>query len=322
MSSLRKLSAREAAERLLSLSSPVILMHVRPDGDTTGSCSALLKILRAVGIEAEYASSDKIPERLEFLLEGEKEAKTLEGRDLVAIDVASKAQLGSLSYLADTVKLTIDHHEVSTPFSDNYTVADASSAAEVLFEVLSELIEMKKCELTKEIAYPIYAAISSDTGGFLFSSAKPLTYIRAARLMETGIDFSDINHRLFHSKPKEQIKAEGFISTKLTSLLDGRVTYATLSNGEREALGLLPEHFETAIDVVRSVLHTEIAIFVRENADGSVKASIRSTGHNVAAVAAKFGGGGHIRAAGCTLPTNSAEEGARIVTEEIKKLYL
>jgi len=314
-----KLTPRAAAQILLTLKNPVVLMHVRPDGDTVGSASALIKILKKMGITAEYASSDEIPQRLAFLLEGERKASSLEGRELVAIDVASPMQLGSLSRYADDVLLTIDHHRVNSPFSDNFTLPDAASASESLFAVLAELTKMGKCTLDSEIAYPMYAAISSDTGGFVFSSVSPATYRLAADLIETGIDFADINHKLFFSKSKQQIAAEGFISSKLLTEADGKISYATLSKEERCKLGISSEHFETAIDIVRSVMFSEVALFVRENDDGSIKASIRSTGLNVAEIAAKFGGGGHVRAAGCTLHASSAEDGAKIIIDEIKK---
>ena len=318
MREIRNLTAKETAEILLTLKNPIILMHTRPDGDTVGSAAALIKILHKVGIEARYASPDKISERLAFLLPSEKRTEALDTGELVAIDVASPFQLGAYSDIADKVILTIDHHRVNSPFSDNFTVPDMSSAGEALSLVLSELEKMNKCELDEEIAYPLYASVSSDTGGFIFSSASADTYRLAARLIETGIDFSDINRRLFHSKSAEQIKAEGFISSKLMTALDGKISYATLSKKDREALGISAEYFETAIDIVRSVRNSEIAIFARENDDGSVKASMRSVGFNVASIAAEFGGGGHVRAAGCTLPTNSAEEGVTLLIEKIK----
>ena len=321
MKEIKNLTAREAAEILLTLKKPIVMMHARPDGDTVGSAIALIKILRRLGIEAKYASADKIPDRLLFLLSGEERAESLEEGELVAIDVASPAQLGSYKDYADKVVLTIDHHRVSLPFSDNLTLPDASSAGEALVSVLLELREMGKCELDSEIAYPLYASISSDTGGFIFSSATASTYRLAAALIETGIDFADINHRLFQSKSREQLKAEGFIASRLMSDMDGKISYALLKRSDRAALGLANEHFETAIDIVRSVISAEIAIFVRENDDGSVKASLRSTGFNVADIAAHFGGGGHIRAAGCTLPTDTAEEAIKLLTEKIKEGY-
>lgn len=319
MNKFKNLTPREAAEILLTLKNPIVIMHARPDGDTAGSASALIKILRKLGINAEYASSDKLSDRLAFLLDGEKQAESLDGRELIAIDVASPAQLGSLAEYKDKISLTIDHHRVNTPFSDNLTIADASSAGEALFSVLEELIKMGKCTLDSTVAYPLYAAISSDTGGFVFSSASASTYRLAAKLIETGIDFADINHKLFHSKSREQLKAEGFISSKIETELDGKLAYATLSKSQREGLGLKNEHFETAIDIIRSLCFAEIALFVRENDDGSIKASLRSTGFNVASIAESFGGGGHIRAAGCTINAASADEGAKLIIDAIKK---
>ena len=216
--------------------------------------------------------------------------------------------------LGATVRLLKDRG-ISIPCFD--TSIDISSD-ETAIATLKELIDMGKVSLSERIAYPMYAAISSDTGGFIFSSASADTYRLAAELIETGIDFADINHRLFHSKTKEQLSAEGFISSNITTDADGRIAYAVLSKETREALGLSSAHFETAIDVVRSVLFAEIAIFVRETDEGTVKASLRSTGFNVAEIAAEFGGGGHVRAAGCSIPVRSAEEGAKILIEKIK----
>lgn len=321
MSELKKLSPKECAQRLTSLKKVTVIMHARPDGDTVGSASALLKILKLLGADAQYACADKIPDRLAFLLQDEKETLDFADRELVAVDVASATQLGALAHLSEKICLTVDHHAFSTPFSDNLTIPDASSAGEVVFEVMDELIKMGKANITKEIAYPLYAAISSDTGGFLFSSASATTYRRAAELIGTGIDFSDVNHRLFHSKSKEQIQAEGFIASKLKTRADGKIAYATLSREERLNSGALQEHFETAIDVIRSLIFAEIALFVRENDDGTLKASIRSTGANVAEIAAQFGGGGHVRAAGCSPKADSAEAGAELLLTRLEELF-
>lgn len=319
MTELTPVTREECARRLLSLSRPVVVTHVRPDGDTVGSAAALTLALRALGKEATLLSPDKIPERLAFLLSGVPLCESAEGCELVAIDVASPTQLGGLAPLEYT--LTIDHHARSTPFSDFYAIPDASSAGEVLYGVLLELEKISDFRIDEKIAYPLYAAISSDTGGFIYSSAGADTLRAAARLIEYGIDFADINHRLFNSKSEEQIRAEGFVASRLKTALGGALSYATLSKGEREELNLLPEHFETAIDVVRALAGAKIAVFVRESDDGTIRASLRSTGFNVADIAAELGGGGHIRAAGCSPVAKSAEAAAKIIIEKIAARY-
>ena len=306
MTDFCKLTAKEAAEILLNLKSPTVLMHVRPDGDAVGSATALALVLKSLGKDASIMCQDPIPERLAFLCEGISVTDSAEGRELVAIDVASKTQLGTLASLP--VKLMIDHHAKGAPFTDNYIIPHASSAAEVLLDIIDELSSLGKITTSPEIAARLYTAMSSDTGGFIYSNATPETYRKAAKLMETGIDYADINHRLFNSKTKDKIRAEGYIATKLETALDGEVAYATLSNKERAELGISSENFDTAIDVIRALYGARVALFLRELDDGTYRASLRSTGPDVASVAEFFGGGGHIRAAGCSPTGESIDE--------------
>ena len=320
MTTFPTLTRRECAEALLELKSPTVLMHVRPDGDTVGSGIALIRILAALGIKAKYICSDPIPQRLRFLFGSEELAESVEG-ELVTIDVASPLQVGALYEKLPAPTLSIDHHEVNTPFAPNYTVGGESSAGEVLVGVVEELEEMGKLTLTREIAEPLYAAISSDTGRFCYSSTTSQTHIRAARLLDTGVDAARINHLLFNSKSREQIKAEGFVAENMKTRRDGRIAYSTVSLKDRESLGLDIECFESAVDIVRALQGVEITVVLKEVADGKFRASLRSTTHNVAVIAKKFDGGGHALAAGCSPKGNSIEEAAEAVLSELEELF-
>ena len=319
--SYKKLSAREAAERIIEIKNPVILIHVRPDGDAVGSASALSLIFRQLGYPAPIKSADKIPARLSFLLEKTetKIAEDSNGYTPVSIDTASPSQLGSLFETATPV-LMIDHHAVGEQYADGYIRPDASSAAEALFDIARELEDMKKIEIDSKIAYALYAAISSDTGCFAFSNATPTTHRYAAELIERGINSSDINHRLFGSKTEAQIKAEGYTASKLKTAFGGRISYAALSLDEIKSLSLDAEYFETAIDVVRSVCTAEIAFVIKETEPKKYKASLRSTGADVSKIAASFGGGGHIRAAGCSPKAEGVTEACEIILNESIKI--
>ena len=318
MTDFPKLTRSECADRLLEIKKPLVVMHVRPDGDTVGSGAALCKIFERLGREAKFTSADDIPERLAFLTEGLLFTRDYEGLEAVSIDVASPAQLGSIAESLE-VGLAIDHHAVNTPFAPNYTASDLSSAGEVLYGIACELEERGLLTIDKEIATLLYAAISSDTGGFIFSSAKEQTYIAAARLISLGIDHAEINRKLFHSKPALQLRAEGFVATKIKTAEGGKIAYASISKAERDEMGLPFSAFECAIDVVRTLMGAECAVAVKETDGGEFKASLRSTGKNIAEIAARHGGGGHIRAAGCTVKAESAEDAARILGEEIAK---
>lgn len=323
MSGYKELGVRECAERILGLDRPVVVMHVRPDGDTVGSAAALMAILHKLGKAPLYACSDPIPERLEFLLKDYREAYhyELSNSTIVTVDIPTREQIGELYDYLPGVSLMIDHHDIGTPFADNYIIPGASSAGEVLMTVLEELIEMGAVKLTEDIAYPLYAAISSDTGCFRYSNATPDTLRRSASLIECGIDYPDINHRLFNSKTPRQIRAESFVAERVITELDGRVSYATVTKRDRQSEGALLEHFDTAIDVVRSVENAEISFVIKEMDNGDFKASLRSTGKDVACVAAAFGGGGHIRAAGCTVKAKNIDDAARIMLQEIEKIH-
>jgi phosphoesterase RecJ-like protein len=141
--------------------------------------------------------------------------------------------------------------------------------------------------------------------------------VRAAALLKCGIDAADINHRLFMSKSPSVIKAEGFIASSLEIFADGRVAAATVSLQNMRELGLAKEDFETAIDVVRSLRGVEIAVCIRELEEGNYKVSMRSTGANVAEIAKKFGGGGHIRASGFSVQAETIEKAKETVISQI-----
>ena len=315
MTEYKALTLSECTDRLLALKRPLVVMHIRPDGDTVGSGAALCRTLLALGKPVAYISADKIPARLAFLVEGLTLAGDTDGYECVSIDVPSPMQLGSL---ADRkIEFMIDHHELSTPFAPHYTVGGMSSAGEVLFGIVRELIKRGLITLTPEIAAPIYAAIASDTGGFAYASATPDTYRAAAELIEVGIDHADINRRLFASKPESQLLAEGLVASKIKTAADGKISYATVTRAEREALGILSEHLETGIDVVRSLEGAALSFIIKETDSGEYKASLRSTKKNVANVARKFSGGGHALAAGCTPKADSIEEAANLLLSEL-----
>lgn len=319
----KRLTAKECARLLTEIERPIVLIHVRPDGDAVGSACALCEIYAQLGRECRFLSADKIPERLAFIYEhvGAKIATEAEEfTATVAIDVASPAQLGALYKKFPTVALMIDHHAVGEQFANGYIVPEASSAGEALLEVAYELIKEGYIKMTESLAYALYSAISSDTGCFAYSNTSSKTHRFAANLIEAGIDSADINHRLFYSKSKSQIKAEGFVAKGLKTALEGKVAYSAIELCDLDNLNLTQDDFETAIDVVRSTVGAEIAFVVKETESGKYKISLRSTGANVAEVAKELGGGGHIRAAGCSVSSDSVGDAVNLMLLKLKNI--
>ena len=323
MADFKRLCAKEAAERILALPETVtVIMHKRPDGDAVSSASALAYILNALGKSAYVISEDPIPERLLFIKEELliTEATELLGEAYVSIDVASPPQLGAFSEHAGKISLMIDHHAVGEAFADGYIDPGASSAAEALLDIAEELVKMDKLKMTRKLAYALFAGISSDTGCFSYSNATAKTHRRAADLMEYGFDAADINHKLHNTKTKTQIKAESFVAGKMETEADGAISIAAISREERLREGLTLEDLDCAVDVIRTLRGAVVSILVKETEDGKMKASLRSVGADVASVARIFGGGGHIRAAGCTVAASSAAEAAKMLAEQVKKI--
>lgn len=322
MSGYRHLTSECTAERLKGLSDVAILIHKNPDGDAVGSAAALACVLTQLGARPYVLSPDKIPDRLKFILEYTETAvrESAISDAAISIDVASPAQLGTLRESAPAPFLMIDHHEMGEMLCDGYIIPGAASASEAFFDVIEVLLREKSIVLTKKLAYALYAATSSDTGCFAYSNATAKTHALAARLISVGIDAADINHRLFNSKSPEQIRAEGYVATVIKTAAGGRIGYATLTKRNLAELGLELEHFDTAIDVVRTLRGIEVALFLKETEDGVFKASMRSTGLNVAEICARHGGGGHVRAAGCAFKGNDVSAIARELISEIEAL--
>ena len=308
-------------KRFLRADRLLFLMHRRPDGDTVGSTAALMHLAVALGKEAYGLCADPVPERLAFLTKGLSVGTELPDGDFttIAVDVASPEQLGTLKELSLPISMMLDHHEVGTPFADKLIRPDAAAAGEVVFAVAETLVCMgalKAIPLAAKTA--LYAALSSDTGCFRYSNVTPRTLRCAASILEGGdVDSADVNHRLFEMKSKKQLRAEAYAIEHTETTEDGKIAWVLITNAERVALGVEEEHLETVIDMVRSREGVEIALAVREQPDGTIRASMRSSGFDIAAIAKHFGGGGHLRAAGCTVEAATPEDALAALRQEI-----
>lgn len=323
MNDFKALSIEECIERILAIENPLLIMHANPDADTVGSCAALADVFEMLGKEARYLCADKIPRRLEFLLDRLKPAESLEGLSPIAVDIASTAMLGSSRDILVgelSPRLMIDHHEVGEPFADCYKIPGASSTGEVIFDIAVILEARGKIRLTKTLAEHLFAAMSSDTGAFRYSNATEDTYRKAGRLVALGADHAKISHLLYFSKSEEQIRAEGITAERIRTALGGRVAYSSVTRDKLRECSLTLPDFDTGIDIVRSLIGVEIALFAKEIAEGEFKISLRSTGQDVASIAASLGGGGHVRSAGCTVKAANAEGAIRTVIEKIEQI--
>ena len=331
MERFKTLSLDELCSLLCENKKTLIMFHVRADADAVGSAFALRELLRIMDIQVYCVCSDELPERLAFLTDGTQGSVLLDDdmrldyERIISVDSASPVQLGSLfNRLHRDIDIMIDHHASGTPYAANYIEPNASATGEIIYKIAKKLVKMGKIEaIPPRVINCVYAAISGDTGGFRFANATAATYRLGAELIKLGAEHAEINRLLFNSKSMTQILVEGEAARRIKTCADGKVAWISIPYELRAELGAADEHLETVIDVARSLDGVEVALAIRENADkSSCRVSMRSsTEFDVSYVCARFGGGGHKRAAGCTVTASSVGEAEQKVLSEIARLW-
>jgi len=292
---------------LIGAKSIVIAGHIRPDGDCVGSCTALYLYLKQNKAEFGIERVDVYLEPFgnEFnILTGTDEIKhTYETEDtydvFISLDCGSLDRLGNALKFFDSAKRTInlDHHISNNNFANvNHVVADASSSCELLFTLMEE------DKITREIAEALYVGMIHDTGVFKHSNTSEKTMIIAGRLISKGIDFSTLIDESFYTKTYVQNQILGRCLMESIQMMEGKVVFAAINRRMLDFYEASTTDLDGIIDQLRVTKGCEVAIFIYETDFKEFKVSMRSNGNvNVSKIAVYFGGGGHIKAAGCTM---------------------
>ena len=329
--SYEKLTHEQVAAALSHREPTLILFHARPDGDAVGSAFALRQLLTAMGCSAWCVCADEVPKRLQFLMQGLQESALPDAipqdtawTRVVSVDTASPAQLGALwETYAGKIDMMIDHHGMGTPYAPNLIVPDAAACAEILFDLSRELLrEGALSYIPSGADMCIYAGLNTDTGSFKYSNVTPKTHRCAAELHRAGVDSAAITQKLYGAKPYLQLKAEGAGIRSLTFYADGKIAVVRFPYALKQELGVADEHLETLVDIARGIEGVEVAVSVRQpNEENVFRCSTRAGGSvDVSQVCAAFGGGGHVKAAGCTLSDfASIDDAVAAVVAEIQK---
>ena len=331
MCAVRELDINEVCSNLAVKRNTLILFHTHPDGDAAGSAFALRSLLSEMGMRAYCVCSDELPKRLKFLA-GDKQESVLvssipadfKPERIISVDTASVSQLGELyENFGGSIDFMIDHHIKTEPYADYCICPEASSCGEMIFEISRELARRGEIEkIPKEADMCIYAAISSDTGCFKYSNVTSQTHLCGAELVRT-VNAAKVNNLLYGSKPYLIMKAEKAGFDRLNFYNDRRIAVITFPYDLKISLGLLDEHLETLVDVARVIEGVDAAVSIRQKTEDRVyRVSTRSQeGIDVSKVCSAFGGGGHIRAAGCTIEADSIETAEKMIVNEILKQY-
>lgn len=301
----RMLTAMKQAQRV------VLIAHVSPDGDTLGSALALRLALLAIGAVADVVCQDAVPE-LYATLPGAGTVvppEKVAGRvyDLaVAVDVSDALRMGDCSpvFEAARSRMVVDHHGTNTRFGEENWVDPDASATGVL---VLQLVRALDAELTPEIARCLFVALSTDTGHFQYQNTNAQALRAAADCVEARIDVAQITEGLYRERPRAKTELLACALRSLRFERGGRLAYMKLSRADFERCGASDAMSEGLINYAIETQGVKVAFLARENGAG-VKFSLRSRPpYDVAAVCKRFGGGGHVFAAGCTIAASLDE---------------
>ena len=289
---------------LANVKTVAISGHIRPDGDCIGSCLGVWNYIQDnyPDIQADVYLEQIVP-KFRFL-KGADLVKTdcSEERNydlFISLDASDRERLGETVKYLDTAKrsVCVDHHITNPGFADeNWIVADASSASELAWEIMEEE------KISKRTAEALYMGIAHDTGVFQYSNTSPKTMQIAGSLIAKGINFSQIVDNTFYKKTYIQNQILGRALVESILLLDGRIIVGRVRQKDMEFYGAIPADLDGIVSQLRVTDGVEVAIFLYETGNHQYKVSLRSNGQvDVSAVCAYFGGGGHVKAAGCTM---------------------
>src|SRR6266446_5378570 len=289
-----------------------VLSHVRPDGDALGSQLALTLSLQLLGKEVTVWNEDGLLEKYDFLPGGARLTQPPpEPQDFdvaVALDTATQNRLGLAGEAVRHAKtwINIDHHHSNPGYGDLVYIDPNSPATG---QILFELIQSEKLPIDAAIAENLYVAISTDTGSFQYPNTTARTFEIAAELVRAGVDVGRVSQLTYENYPRRRVELLRDLLGTMRFDANDRVASFSLSLATAKRLRVLPEDNEGLIDHLRAIRGVIVAVFFEELADGKVRVSMRSKSKevNVCDISEKFGGGGHVLAAGARVKGTLAE---------------
>ena len=309
------------AKRLISLSKKIyIVAHTNPDGDAIGSCFAMQLALKNINKDAKvilpsYSKTFSfLPHLDEAVIQPDDEYDLL-----IALDSSDRTRLAISEENFSKAKkvLMIDHHQEKDRYGDICIInAKKPAACELVFDFLNYM----KIKIDQDIATFLYLGIITDTGSLSYSNTTVDTFKTVSRLIATGINFSNIMYNINNSMSEAKLKLIALAIDKMEVYAGGKIRFTYVDYDTISKLGVDEEDAEGITNYLRNVKGTDVAIYVRGKSDGSLKVSLRASENvDVSKVAIKFGGGGHMRAAGYTMK-DTFEEGKKKVIDEFINL--
>ncbi|MGD0123332.1 MAG: DHH family phosphoesterase [Candidatus Limnocylindrales bacterium] len=302
----------EVIERLRGARRVLTICHENPEADALGAALAIALLAEASGGVATPVCADPLPAMYTFMPGMDRFHREPDAS--VDYDLLVVADCGELERIGPVLEshrelfervpiLDIDHHKSNPRFGAVDWVDWTSSATCEMVTLLARRMDVPLTAGDGMLATALAGGVVMDTGNFQHPNVTPRTLVVSAALREAGADFSELARRLYRSKPNTQLKLFGRVLARMESDLDGRLVWSTLELADLAASGADAAESEGLIDLLAQSETSEAAVLFKE-ADGETRISIRTRDGGVDAIvlAGAFGGGGHARAAGATVP--------------------
>jgi len=303
----------------------LLVAHVGLDGDHLGSMITLARGLRQLGKTVSCYLPETVPDSYGFLPDLELLERTL---TTDKPDVLVTLECPDVQRLPEGIDVTefqsrgitvlnLDHHPDNENYGDILWIEpDAAALGEMIFDLLVSL----EVKLDHGMALGIYTAILTDTGSFQYSRVTAYTHLRLAEVMKFDLDTDEIARRLFKEARPNVVQLLGSVLSRVQLAGDGRLAYAELPLAELNELQVLDSETRFFIDDIDRVKGPEVVAIFREMSDSKVKVSLRSRKSAINEVAARFGGGGHAKAAGCVVNGSLSSVRDQVVSAVIDTL--
>ena len=291
----------------------IVTTHVRPDGDALGSEIGMAGILRSLGKDVAIVNASLTPPRYDFLdpdntrfvpFGDPRAAPCLAAADAVVIlDLSSWSQLAEMAGFVREfrgTRIVVDHHVSEDDLGAHMFKDTSSEATGILVQRCAAALGVR---LDQEMATGLLTALAMDTGWFRHPATSASTFRAAAELLDSGCDINQVYRQLYERNTLGRLRMFGAALAGLRLDLDGRLAYTVVTRDDFIRTGGVPPDTEDLVDATVSLRGVDVGLLFIEQPRGGVKVSLRARGDiDVAAIAQKFGGGGHRAAAGANLP--------------------
>lgn len=297
---------RQAEQFINTYDTFLVVSHVMPDGDAIGSTVAVAHLLKQRGKRFILTNDSPVPNKYLFMDMAQHilpwdEAKQATFNAVISVDCADRLRLGAVETVLEEgyPLLNIDHHSTNDQFGTvNLVLDDQSATAEVLYHFIEHL----QLAWDRPFAEAVYTGVLTDTGGFRYANTSPSSMELAAHLLRYGVNPGDIAEHVFERISRAKVEMMKAALNSLTISDDGKIAWVTITAEQMQQSGAKEEDLGGIVNIARNVENVEVGILFKQLDSQSVKVSLRSRDQvDVAMVAKKLGGGGHARAAGCTM---------------------